>query len=362
LALGYRFRTKGIRELASERCLIIAQKKGWTLDQLSDRTIPSAGFDDDGRMDFDYGGRTFSAILQPNWEIQLTDQEGKEIPKLPDARKDEDEEAVKEAKADFSQAKRDIRALVKIQTSRLYEAMCTQRIWESGDWQEYLLKHPVAGIFCQRLIWQVIKGPNTGATFRALSDRTLTNANDDSVTLAPEDQLMLAHAVTVSKPTVDAWQGHLADYNVEVLFSQFGTPVIKLNESDKSKETWLEFLGYMVSSLTLARILAARGYRRGPMVDGTFFDEYRKLFSGLNIDVVIEFTGTLLEDGATDSPTALKKLSFVQHSGDGISAQEKPIPLGKIPPIILNECLNDLKVAAASGSGFDPDWEKKTGF
>ena len=35
------------------------------------------------------------------------------------------------------------------------------------------------------------------------------------------------------------------------------------------------------------------------------------------------------------------------------------LPLGKVPPVLLCECWNDLRLIAGAGTGFDPEWEKK---
>jgi hypothetical protein len=36
----------------------LAERKGWTIDELADRTIPSAGFGDDGELELSYGPRS----------------------------------------------------------------------------------------------------------------------------------------------------------------------------------------------------------------------------------------------------------------------------------------------------------------
>jgi hypothetical protein len=360
LALGYRFRTKGIRELAAEKCLLIAAKKGWTVDELADRTIPSAGFDDDGKMEFDYGKRKFVAKLLPTFEIRLEDEKGGEIDKLPDARKDEDEEYVKEAKMDLGQSRKDLKSIVKMQRERLYEAMCTQRTWSWLDWEEYLLKHPLAGIFCQRLVWQVVKGPNKGTIFRPLADRTLTDVDDEAVKLDKEDQLALAHDITAPKKAATAWVAHLGDYKVEPLFEQFGKPGVTLSAEDKEKTEWTEFLGHMSTAFTLAKVASARGYHRGPLIEGNFFCEYRKRIAGLKLEVCLEFTGEVLEEEKVDSPIAMKRLLFFYQDGSPMNFTDEVMKMGKVPPVLFHECWNDLRAAALAGGGFDPEREKKT--
>jgi hypothetical protein len=44
LSIGNRFRTASIRKRAAELVQELADRKGWTKEQLADRTIPDAGF------------------------------------------------------------------------------------------------------------------------------------------------------------------------------------------------------------------------------------------------------------------------------------------------------------------------------
>src|SRR5699024_3202353 len=50
LSIANRFRTKGIREEAEKYVRLLAERKGWTLDELADRTMPTAGLDDRGQL------------------------------------------------------------------------------------------------------------------------------------------------------------------------------------------------------------------------------------------------------------------------------------------------------------------------
>jgi hypothetical protein len=38
------------------------------------------------------------------------------------------------------------------------------------------------------------------------------------------------------------------------------------------------------------------------------------------------------------------------------------VPLKKIHPVLLSECYNDVRQIAAEGTGYDPEWEKKSYF
>src|SRR5262249_24757414 len=129
LSVGSRFRTKGFQEEATRQAELLAERKGWTLDELADRTIPTAGFDESRTLELDYGGRTFIARLREDMTIGVEAADGKPISALPDARKDDDEAKVKEAKKRLAAARKEIKGILSLQKDRLYDAMCTGRAW-----------------------------------------------------------------------------------------------------------------------------------------------------------------------------------------------------------------------------------------
>ncbi|MEO0853993.1 MAG: hypothetical protein AAFY15_10900, partial [Cyanobacteria bacterium J06648_11] len=133
LAIANRFRTKGIRKYAGELVGELAERRGWTMDQLADRTIPDAGFardtDDEGNpigdraeLVLDYGSRTFTVILDDDLQLAIARDDGKQLKSLPSAAKDDDPELVKAAKKQFSAAKKSVKEIVRSLGERFYEA------------------------------------------------------------------------------------------------------------------------------------------------------------------------------------------------------------------------------------------------
>jgi len=54
----------------------------------------------------------------------------------------------------------------------------------------------------------------------------------------------------------------------------------------------------------------------------------------------------------------LLNMHFVGANDQGW--QRGQIALARIPKVLLSECYNDLRLIAADGSGYDPQWEKKS--
>jgi Domain of unknown function (DUF4132)/HEAT repeats len=359
LAVANRFRTKGIQEEAQRLCQMLAERKGWTMDELSDRTIPTAGLDEVGTMELDYGTRKFTARLSEEMAIVLTNQNGKVIASLPDGNQADEHEKVKQSKAALSNARKELKSVFTMQRDRLYEALCTQRTWRFEDWDLYLRQHPIVGRYCQRLVWVAYDGENVGASFRPLPDGTLTNHQDDEVTLPADASIRPGHDETLAAEDRTAWLQHFSDYEVEPLFQQFGKQQFTLAGDMKESTEIKEFLGHIVKAFSLRNRLTRLGYTRGATEDGGWFYQYRKTFMSLGLEAIIEFTGNSLPE--ENRTVALQRLSFTRKIDHSASAFSRELPLGELPRVLLAECWNDIRMAAADGPGFAADWEKQTG-
>ncbi len=379
LSIASRFRTKSIRKAAEDLVNVLAERQGWTLDQLADRTLPDAGFaretDEDGEpvgheavLELDYGPRKFRVTLDDALTPVIAREDGTTVKSLPAAGKNDDEELVKVAKKELSRAKKTLKEVVKRQRERLYEALCTQRSWPADDWQKYLADHPIAGRLCSRVVWVAFDGETDEAnllgSFRLLEDGSLTDENDNEFQLAERTLVRVAHTCNTSPQVGEAWVAHLSDYDVDPLFPQFGRTVYELPE-EKSKETDLDdFKGHCLTTFQLRGKATKAGFVRGEAEDGGSFFVYRKSFPSLSLEAVLEFTGSYLPE--EDLPAALTTLYFVRTRKDGnaqsYSWRPSKVPLGKVPPVLISECRNDIAQIAAAGTGFDPEWEKKSYF
>jgi hypothetical protein len=357
LAIGSRFRTKSFQEEATRQAEALAERKGWTLAELADRTVPSAGFDDAGELELSYGPRSFTARLLPDFKIELFNPDGRKIAALPEPRQDDDPEQAKEAKKAFSAAKKELKSIVDLQTDRLYEALCTEREWPSTDWSSYLLRHPVLRYLVQRLVWVEMVDGKPARTFRPLDDGTLTDQEDNAVSLCDGARVRLAHDSLLDADTVSAWQQHLVDYEIKPLFQQLGKGTYALPEAKRNDDAIKDFEGHLIEAFALRGRALKLGYTRGAAEDGGWFHVYEKRFPTLGLQAVIEFTGNPLPE--ENRTVALLNLSF-SSSADNAGWQRSKLPLSKVPKVLLSECYNDLRLIAADGTGYDAEWQKKS--
>ncbi|PXY99018.1 DUF4132 domain-containing protein [Gilliamella apicola] len=352
LSIARRYRMASIQEKARYLVESIAERTGWTIEELTDRTISTAGLDDNGLLILDYGERTFIASLDEQFKWQLKNADGEKMKALPEARKNENPELVKEAKKQFSNSKKELSQLLTMQISRFYEAMCAERQWRVEDWQKYLQPHPIVGRLIQRLVW--LELDNNGQivnSFRPTEDGSLITNQDDEILLDENNYITLAHSALLASDDIAQWQAHLKDYKVNPLFEQFGA---LLPDMSKFKYGIIDDrLGWLTDSFTLRSILTKLGYGRDDIEFRGCFYGYHKYISSLNIYINIEFSGSMVPE--ENIPAVLYYIYFSKKKG----FIHRAIALDKLPKVLLAEGYANYIAVANACSGFDPNWKDK---
>ena len=347
LSIARRHKMRGIQATAGDLARAVAEERGWSDDELADRTVPTAGFDDDGLLHLSYGARELTGRLTPELKIALSDADGKTYASLPAARVGEDEELVKAAKKQLTAARKEAKAVLTLQKGRLYEAMCAGRAWKGAQWRESLAAHPLMRQLCTRLIWAVIRADDAvSTTFRLAEDGALIGVDDSTIDLPDDADVALAHGTMLGQSQCSAWREHLADYEVTPLFDQLTATAPEIEPGQKA---FTDLEGHLTDTFAFRATATKRGYERGAPVDGSWFDDYVKEFTSAGLSATIRFAGSNLpEDKIT---CATRDLTF--RSG------YRTLSLSSVPPVLLAECYADYAALAALGA-FDPNWENKT--
>ena len=343
LGVARRHKMAGVQATAAALAREIASERGWSDEELADRTVPTAGFDGDGLLRLSYGDREFTGRLTSDFKIEVSDGAGRTRKSLPPARSGEDAEVVRAAKKRLSAARKEAKEVLTLQSERLYEAMCASRTWSAREWGELLADHPLVGRLVTRLIWTAAPPEGGPLTFRPTEDGELIGVDDAVVEFEPHAVVSLAHRVQLADEEAAAWRQHLADYGVEPLFDQLSAVVPRI---EKNQKVLTDLQGHMTDSFTLRAAALKRGYKRGELMDAGFFDTYVKDFAALNLTAVLGFTGACLPE--ENVPCATTGLSFTRRG--------RPVPLDRVPPVLLAECRADYEALAALGP-YDPDWE-----
>ncbi|MFK7752124.1 MAG: DUF4132 domain-containing protein [Sedimentitalea sp.] len=351
ISAATRLRQKGVQAFAGELVQAVADKMNWSLDELGDRTIPSAGLDDDGVLELPCGldQKLYRATLGDDLTFVLTNPDGKTVKALSSGADD----VTKAAKKQLSASKKELKQVVSMQAARLYEALCAERIWAREDWERDLRDHPIMRRLSERAVWQGLDANGqVTATFRPTAEGDYIDVEDGDVAL-DFDQIRLAHGAMMERDLADAWHQHLKDYEVAPLFAQFGRTLLRLGDDQKDHTHIMDREGWVTDSLAIRGAASKHGYDRGQPQDGGWFFEYRKTFKSAGLTAIVDFTGNFVPE--ENIKAALITLSFIKDS----KRRREPVKLSDVPPVLLSECWNDFHVMAAKGA-FDPDWKKST--
>ena len=357
LSIARRHRTKSVQELAQALVERLADERGWTTDELADRTTPTAGLDERGILDLEIGSRLYQAKLDAEDGLTLYNPDGKVVKSLPQVNAGPDKQSATEAKKTLSNARKELKQVREFQAKRLYEALCIGRCWQPAEWRRFLLEHPIVGRLVQRLVWLGLdaKGEIVGS-FRPLEDLSLTDSRDNAIDLAAFASVRLAHRSLFTAEQSAAWKEHLADYKIDPVFNQLDRPIL----AGATGASIDDRTGYIIEAFKLRGAAQKLGYERAQAEDGAWFTQYIKPFSGIGISAAIEFTGSPLPE--ENRAVALIEAKFVRARKGQRSAYGSQIPLNEVPSVLLSEVWNDLHQIAAAGSGFVADWRSHVAY
>lgn len=351
LAISRKYRTQSIQTLAGQLAERIGQRKGWTIDQLSDKTLVAAGFDDNGAMELDFGERKFTVFIGDDLKLLIKNQEDKVIKSLPQPRKGEDQELVKEAKSRLSRSRKELKQTVAATTERYYQSMCNGRVWPCRDWIDDILAHPIAGIMASRLIWRYADA--NGSQFIIPDAAFVKDALNGTGGLSDSGEISLAHGAEMYKDHADKLIPQLKAEVVTPLFEQLNRIDIHttLNLNQKLINT---YRGFLTDTFTLKGIFNRLGYSRDVIGDAGSFTEYYREFPAAGVKAVIDFSGSYVPE--QEILAALGSLYFVKVSPHF----SESILLSEVPRIILSECVAHYESVASKTKGYDENWEVKT--
>ncbi|MEM9034445.1 MAG: DUF4132 domain-containing protein [Actinomycetota bacterium] len=348
LSIGSRFRTKSIRDEAARQAEAIADRKGWTIDDLADRTVPTGGLDGDGRLVLDFGGRQFLAEVSDVGKLTLSDGAGKQLRSLPAPRADDDQALAAQAKKELGAARKAVSAAGKQLPRRLHDSMCVERRLPVDDFRRYMLRHSLVVRFVARLVWVAVT-PERRVLFRPRVDGTLVDPDDDVLDLGDADHIGVAHGLLDGDEQAESWRGHFNRHGITALFPQFERP--SLPELSDGQMELDRGRGAIIDNRKLRSTAQQLGFVLGPTADaGRIFEVVR---SNVSADVEVRVSVRGLRAAVDEAEVAIESLGFGRIGAHGRA------PLSEIPPVLLVESLAAVDRIVAAGEGIDPDWERR---
>ena len=233
--MATRSKSKPLKKRAQTALDAICEERGWTAEDVAERTVPHLGLGRDGSLTLDFGPRSVRIALDESLAPVALDDQGRALPSLPRANKADDAEKAKAAVARLQGLKADLKVIAQEQLRRLERALATERTWSWADFEARFLHHPVLVHLARRLIWQ--REETQGAAllaFRVSEDGSFADANDDSLAFHANShaRARLAHPLTLGADTAK-WATVLADYQLMQPFPQLQREVFALTREEE---------------------------------------------------------------------------------------------------------------------------------
>ena len=236
---------------------------------------------------------------------------------------------------------------------RIENLMVQQHRWPAARWAELFLRHPLVFPFAARLVWGSYDAAGKlGLTFRALEDRSLTDAADEPVLSPAAGQVGMVHPLELTTEQRQAWLRHLADYEVAPPFAQLERPVVLVRPEQRATRLGQEVAGTKLNAMTFKGRAERLGWSRGSVIDAGGISFYHKTFPSAGVDVFVQTDGMYVGIDMYSDIT-LGEVCFVSHDSvklgsytyDEPAGADDPrlVPFGEVAPIAFSEALGDLE-------------------
>ena len=364
-----KYKNKSIGKAALEAFDVAAEELGITPYELADSVIPDFGFDGLFKG-FEANSVQYRAYIGNDFKLAFLDEDNNTLKALPKGTS-----AV--LKEEFKEIGKEIRDIVKSQSSRLEQYLVIQRRWSIDKWQGFFLINPVMFVYAVRLIWGIFdeKGALI-SVFRCQEDQSLTDKNGDDIdfealenswrvsnpprVLADNQSsidnkklsISMVHPIDLDAETLDFWKNDLLDNGIEAIFPQLNRPVILLKKMDENVKMSDAFEGVEIGGYTFLSRMDKTGWVKGSIGDGGCILSYYKTFTEVDLVAIVLQTGSL-SVGYYDVNAEIGKVMFVKKADirfgnymyDEPSKMNDPrlVRFGDVPPIVYAEVMADMQ-------------------
>ncbi len=368
----------GTAQKGIEKALnLVAERTGIDRAELEELGVPAFGLDEVGLARESIGDFVAELRVVDRGKTQLSwiKPDGKVQKSVPKAVKDNDKDELKALK----QAAKNIERMLIGQRERLDGLFLQQKQWTFTTFDQRYLSHPLVGTIARRLIWNIAE-PGSPAIAAMWADGALRTRDTEVLTPTSEAVVTPWHPIDTSIDEVLAWRERLDSCQVAQPFKQAHREVYLLTDAERMTRTYSNrFAAHALKQHQFNALCSARGWKNTLrlMVDDEYAPPTKHLPDwGLRAEFWVEGLGDDYEADVNEAGTYLylgtDQVRFyrtdaatnVAHAGGGgyVSegtdrAENHPVPLEDVPPLVLSEVLRDVDLFVGVASvGNDPNW------
>ncbi|MBL9152560.1 MAG: DUF4132 domain-containing protein [Verrucomicrobiales bacterium] len=340
--IAQKLKFQGLKEKAKTMMEGIAEARGFTREQLADRIVPDCGLDEKGGRVFDFGPRQFSFVLGPEMKPLVRDATGKVKSDLSAPNKSDDADKAEAAVAEWKLLKKTLKEALKVQASRLEEAMITGRRWTAEEFDQLVVKHPLMINLARQLVFGAYdeKGALLG-TFRVTEDQSLADCRDDACELpATATGVGVIHPAHLDAETKSAWGQILSDYEIIPPFQQLGREICHPEPADLDKTEITRFKGPKIPGIVVYGILERSLWVKDTPADAGGFMQHSKYFPSAEVTAFIAYDPGL-SIGYYDEPQQIASVYFVPGhvKPDWWGNHKNKLAIRDVDRVVLSEVL-----------------------
>ncbi|MER7791394.1 DUF4132 domain-containing protein [Streptomyces sp. NPDC097640] len=331
-----------VKSAARDRIERLAAARGLSAEQFTEQAVPDFGLERDGSLTLDYGHRRFTAAFDERLRPYVRDEAGKRRKGVPRPGVRDDQVLAPLAHRQFTGLKKDVRVVAADQIRRLERAMVTERRWTLAEFRACFADHPLLWHIARRLVWTA-EDAGVCRAFRLAEDRTLADADDDTLTLPESATVAVAHPVHLTD--VEVWAEVFADYEILQPFRQLERPVHTLADDERDSTDLKRFLDIAVPTGKVLG-LEQHGWRRAAPQDGGVQPWISREMPGGQF-VVVGLSPGIVVRSPLSCPEQTVVSVLVSDRPDGVRAPDSPLRFGDLGPVSVSELLADLTALTA---------------
>jgi Domain of unknown function (DUF4132) len=355
-----------------------AEREGMPRAEVDELAVSGYGMQEVGHRRETFGDY-IAELLAEGQDVEVRwskAADGKPLKSVPAAVKKDHADDVKELQG----AVKDASKMLTAQRERIDGLFLARKRWPLDAWRARYLDHPLVGVIARRLIWHF---ETDGAAAQGIwLDGQLVDGRDQALGgMSERTTVELWHPIGHSIDEVTAWRDWLDRHQIRQPFKQAHREVYVLTDAERETRIYSNrFAAHILRQHQYHALCAARGWRNTLrlMFDNSYPPTYKELPQW---DVRAEFWVEGVGDGGgygTDTTESgsylhlatdqvrfyeIKAAQRTAHASGGGYTPEwnrvdaEPMPLDRIPPLVLSEILRDVDLFVGVASvGNDPAW------
>ena len=195
-----------------------AEMRGTDEDTLRESFISDFGLDAEGKKTWTLGGVTYTATLEHDLTVTLTDGTGKVLKSLP--KKGADPAEYDATAKEFAALKKDIKATAKLRNDKLFEDFLSGKSRTADLWKRSFMTNPLLKALARLVVWA-----QDDKTF-TLHDDGLAYTADGSAYTVTDSPVKVAHPMEMQTEDLQAWQQYFMTNSLKQPFEQVWEPVV----------------------------------------------------------------------------------------------------------------------------------------